>query len=92
MASQRRITIGASLCGFVSGWEATTMFFLFPEIRDVLASGDSTDAAWILTITGVVSSALLLQGGAALLASPKLDGKSAAVRHCSRPHQPFHLE
>ena len=63
MASQRRITIGASLCGFVSGWEATTMFFLFPEIRDVLASGDSTDAAWILTITGVVSSALLLQGG-----------------------------
>ena len=39
------------------------MFFLFPEIRDVLASGDSTDAAWILTITGVVSSSLLLQGG-----------------------------
>tara|TARA_B100000029_G_C17575950_1_gene958169 strand:+ start:1165 stop:2550 length:1386 start_codon:yes stop_codon:yes gene_type:complete len=63
MTSQRRITIGASLCGFVSGWEATTMFFLFPEIRDVLASGDSTDAAWILTITGVVSSSLLLQGG-----------------------------
>ena len=28
------------------------MFFLFPEIRDVLASGDATDAAWILTITG----------------------------------------
>ena len=39
------------------------MFFLFPEIRDVLASGDATDAAWILTITGVISSALLLQGG-----------------------------
>ena len=39
------------------------MFFLFPEIRDVLASGDATDAAWILTITGVISSSLLLQGG-----------------------------
>ena len=63
MTNQKRITIGASLCGFVSGWEATTMFFLFPEIRDVLASGDATDAAWILTITGVISSSLLLQGG-----------------------------
>ena len=63
MKTHKRITIGASLCGFVSGWEATTMFFLFPEIRDVLASGDATDAAWILTITGVISSALLLQGG-----------------------------
>ncbi|HAQ03822.1 MAG: MFS transporter [Acidimicrobiales bacterium] len=63
MKTNRRITIGASLCGFVSGWEATTMFFLFPEIRDVLASGDATDAAWILTITGVISSSLLLQGG-----------------------------
>ncbi|MAR80746.1 MAG: MFS transporter, partial [Acidimicrobiaceae bacterium] len=39
------------------------MFFLFPEIRDVLASGDATNAAWILTITGVISSSLLLQGG-----------------------------
>jgi|TARA_X000001036_G_scaffold105814_1_gene98901 MFS family permease len=63
LKTNRRITIGASLCGFVSGWEATTMFFLFPEIRDVLASGDATDAAWILTITGVISSSLLLQGG-----------------------------
>ena len=63
MTSQKRITIGARLCGFDSGWEATTKFFLFPEIRDVLASGDATNAAWILTITGVVSSSLLLQGG-----------------------------
>ena len=63
MTNQRRVMVGASLCGFVSGWEATTMFFLFPEIRDVLASGDTTDAAWILTITGVISSSLLLQGG-----------------------------
>lgn len=51
------------LSGFLAAWDATSSFFLFPEVRDSLAGGDTVQASWILTITGVVGSALLLLSG-----------------------------
>ncbi len=51
------------VCGFAAGLDATSTFIVFPAIRDDLASGDTASATWVLTITGIVSAAILLQAG-----------------------------
>ena len=61
--SRGRLVLAATMAGFLLGWEATSSFFLFPEIRESLAGGDAVQASWVLTITGVISSALLLTSG-----------------------------
>lgn len=53
----------AYLCGFVAGLDATSQFFIFPAIRDQLANGDAARASWILTVSGIVGAAILLQAG-----------------------------
>ena len=59
----KRIILGSRVGGFVLSWEASSSFFFFPEIRDSLGGGNAIATSWILTITGVVTAALLLQAG-----------------------------
>lgn len=61
--SERPILRAALVSGFVSGLDATSQFFVFPEIRDTLAGGDAALASWILTVPGIVGAAILLQAG-----------------------------
>ena len=58
-----RLALAATMAGFLLSWEATASVFMFPEIRESLAGGDVVQASWVLTITGVISSALLLLSG-----------------------------
>lgn len=58
-----RMTRAAYLCGFMAGFDSTSQFFVFPDIRDQLADGDTASASWILTIAGIVGSVTLLQAG-----------------------------
>jgi MFS family permease len=60
---KHRVVAGVMLTGFVAGWDASALFFIYPEIRDGLAGGDETSASWVLSITSIVSAALLLQAG-----------------------------
>ncbi len=59
----KRLSRAALLGGFVAGWDASAMFFIFPDIRDGIGGGDETVASWVLSITSVVGAALLLQAG-----------------------------
>ncbi len=58
-----RLLWAAYLSGFVAGLDATSQFFVFPSIRDGLANGDAASASWILTVSGIVGAAILLQAG-----------------------------
>lgn len=53
----------ALLTGFVGGWDATALFFVYPDIRDGLAGGDDAAASWVLSVTSIVSAGVLLQAG-----------------------------
>ena len=53
----------AVLAGFVGGWDATALYFVFPSIRDELAGGDAATASWVLSITSIVAAAVMLQAG-----------------------------
>lgn len=57
------MTRAAYLCGFLAGFDSTSQFFVFPDIRAQLADGDISSASWILTIAGIVGSVSLLQAG-----------------------------
>lgn len=59
----QRIVLAAMLTGFVAGWDATALYFIYPDIRDGLAGGDETSASWVLSITSVTAAGLLLQAG-----------------------------
>ena len=56
-------TRAAVLAGFVGGWDATALYFVFPAIRDGLADGDAASASWVLSITSIVAAAVMLQAG-----------------------------
>ena len=58
-----RLLWAAYIAGFVAGLDATSQFFVFPAIRDQLADGDASSASWILTVSGIVGAAILLQAG-----------------------------
>lgn len=58
-----RLLWAAYISGFVAGLDATSQFFVFPAIRDQLADGDASSASWILTVSGIVGAAILLQAG-----------------------------
>lgn len=60
---KQRVVAAALLTGFVAGWDASALFFVYPDIRDGLAGGDETNASWVLSITSIVGAALLLQAG-----------------------------
>lgn len=53
----------AVLAGFVGGWDATALYFIFPAIRDDIAGGDAAAASWVLSITSIVAAAVMLQAG-----------------------------
>lgn len=53
----------AVLAGFVGGWDATALYFIFPAIRDDIAGGDAASASWVLSITSIVAAAVMLQAG-----------------------------
>jgi MFS family permease len=53
----------AVLAGFVGGWDATALYFIFPAIRDDIAGGDPAAASWVLSITSIVAAAVMLQAG-----------------------------
>jgi len=57
------ITLATLIAGFIAGWDASGSFFIFPDIRDTLASGDAISASWVLSMTNIVGAALLLQSG-----------------------------
>ena len=56
-------TRAAVLAGFVGGWDATALYFVFPAIRDGLADGDAAAASWVLSITSIVAASVMLQAG-----------------------------
>ncbi|MEM7286954.1 MAG: MFS transporter [Actinomycetota bacterium] len=56
-------TRAAVLAGFVGGWDATALYFVFPAIRDGLADGDAAAASWVLSVTSIVAAAVMLQAG-----------------------------
>lgn len=58
-----RLLWAAYISGFVAGLDATSQFFVFPAIRDQLADGSASSASWILTVSGIVGAAILLQAG-----------------------------
>jgi MFS family permease len=62
-APTSRLIWAAYISGFVAGLDATSQFFVFPAIRDQLADGDASSASWILTVSGIVGAAILLQAG-----------------------------
>ena len=57
------MTRAAFLCGFAAGFDSTSQFFVFPDIRDGIANGDTAAASWTLTIAGIVGAVALLQAG-----------------------------
>ena len=61
--TQNRLLWATLLCGFIAGFDSTSTFILFPAIRSSLGNGDTAATTWILTIVGIVSSAVLLQAG-----------------------------
>ncbi len=59
----RGLVFAALLAGFIGGWDASSSFFIFPDIKETIANGDAANASWVLSTPNIVGAALLLQSG-----------------------------
>ena len=59
----RGLVFAALLAGFIGGWDASSSFFIFPDIKETIANGDGANASWVLSTPNIVGAALLLQSG-----------------------------
>jgi len=57
------LVFAALLAGFIGGWDASSSFFIFPDIKETIANGDAANASWVLSTPNIVGAALLLQSG-----------------------------
>ena len=58
-----KLVLAALFAGFIGGWDASSSFFIFPDIRDTIANGNGANASWVLSTPNIVGAALLLQSG-----------------------------
>ncbi|MBG01227.1 MAG: hypothetical protein CL470_03045 [Acidimicrobiaceae bacterium] len=58
-----KLILAALLAGFIGGWDASSSFFIFPDIRETIANGNGANASWVLSTPNIVGAALLLQSG-----------------------------
>ena len=56
----RGLVFAALLAGFIGGWDASSSFFIFPDIKETIANGDAANASWVLSTPNIVGAALLL--------------------------------
>ncbi len=59
----RGLVFAALLAGFIGGWDASSSFFIFPDIKETIANRDGANASWVLSTPNIVGAALLLQSG-----------------------------
>ena len=58
-----KLVFAALLAGFIGGWDASSSFFIFPDIKETIANGNGANASWVLSTPNIVGAALLLQSG-----------------------------
>ena len=59
----RGLVFAALFAGFIGGWDASSSFFIFPDIKATIANGNAANASWVLSTPNIVGAALLLQSG-----------------------------
>jgi len=62
-SSTNKLVFAALLAGFIGGWDASSSFFIFPDIKETIANGNGANASWVLSTPNIVGAALLLQSG-----------------------------